>query len=91
MANLYANSDAVSCASSPKETVVSVLLDIISAEECISDTLNSFDYSLFGTCTSEANTPNHPENLGEAMMFLRDIVQDNRKHLNQIYDRVGGR
>lgn len=87
MANLYPNSDAVS----PKETLVSVLLDVISAEECISDTLNSFDHSLFGTCTGEANTPNPPENVGEAMMFLRDIVQDNRKHLNQIYDKVGGR
>ena len=70
MANLYANSDAVSCASSPKETVVSVLLDVISAEECISDTLNSFDHSLFGTCTGEPNTPNPPENLGEATRRL---------------------
>ena len=90
MNGIYANNEAV-YAVAPEETVLSTVFDAILTEECIADTLDCLEHVLFGTGDENKKTQANPENLNDAAAFLRDMANDNRNHLNRLFNKIGGR
>ena len=90
MNGIYANNEVV-YAAAPEETVLSTVFDAISTEECIADTLDCLEHVLFGTGDETKNTPINPDNLNDAVAFLRGMANDNRSHLNRLFNKIGGR
>ena len=92
MNGIHANNEVV-YAAGPEETVLSTVFDAISAEECIADTLDCLEHVLFGTGdeTKKTQINLNPDNLNDAVAFLRDMANDNQIHLNRLFNKIGGR
>ena len=90
MNGIYANNE-VGYAADPEETVLSTVFAAISTEECIADTLDCLEHVLFGTDGENKKTQVNPDNLNDAAAFLRDMANDNRNHLNRLFNKIGGR
>lgn len=92
MNGIYANNEVgYGYAAAPEETILSIVFDAISTEECIADTLDCLEHVLFGTGDETKNAPINPDNLNNAAAFLRDMANNNRNHLNRLFDQIGGR
>ena len=90
MNGIHANNEVV-YAAGPEETVLSTVFDAISAEECIADTLDCLEHVLFGTGDETKKTQINPDNLNDAVAFLRDMAKYNQTHLNGLFNKIGGR
>lgn len=87
---IYANHE-VAFTAAPEETVLSIVLNAITTEECMADTLDCLEHVLFGTDDKNEKTPVDPENLNDAVAFLRDMAYNNQNHLNRLFNKIGGR
>ena len=90
MNGIYANNE-VGFTVAPEETVLSIIFDAISNEECMADTLDCLEHVLFGTDDECQKKQVNPENLNDAAAFLRDMACKNRNHLNYLFNKIGGR
>ena len=90
MNGIHANNEVV-YAAGPEETVLSTVFDAISAEECIADTLDCLEHVLFGTGDETKKTQINPDNINDAVAFLRDMAKYNQMHLNGLFNKIGGR
>ena len=86
MNGIYANNEPAA----PEETVLSTIFDAISTEECIADTLDCLEHVLFGTGDENKKTQVNPDIITTAA-YLRDMANDNRNHLNRLFNKIGGR